>query len=159
VTEDVGLPAVATVTTDSLMLTSSRKAPRGFRRSTLLLAAAGRNLHGYTPQGDMFDATPSRSAAPRESSWTPAALSPSPAPGSRTAKRATGNVRNFQPLGYTYDGSLVPSSLFLKPGSFSIAGPGGADVGAISASFTFPTPLTWSDGGQTSASLAARVSP
>jgi hypothetical protein len=69
--------------------------------------------------------------------------------GSRTAKRATGNVRNFQPLGYTYDGSLVPSSLFLNPGSFSIAGAGGADVGAISASFTFPTPLTWSNGGQT----------
>jgi hypothetical protein len=69
--------------------------------------------------------------------------------GNRTVKRATGNVRNFQPLGYTYDGSLVPSSLFLKPGSFSIAGPGGADVGAISASFTFPTPLTWSNGGQT----------
>ena len=151
VTEDVGLPAVATVTTDSLMITFQQESAAGLPpfNPYFSLPPAG-TCTAYTPQGDMFDGDPfPLSGTTGKFLDAGSSLTVTGSLGNRTVKRATGNVRNFQPLGYTYDGSLVPSSLFLKPGSFSIAGPGGADVGAISASFTFPTPLTWSDGGQT----------
>ncbi len=152
VTEDLGLPAAASVTTDSLMITFQQESVSGLPpfNPYFSLPPAGA-CTAYTPQGDMFDGDPfPLSGATGKFLDAGSSLTLTGSLGNRTAKRATGNVRNFQPLGYTYDGSLVPSSLFLNPGSFSIAGGGGADVGAISASFTFPTPLTWSNLGQIS---------
>ncbi|MGO9094656.1 MAG: hypothetical protein ACLQGV_05485 [Bryobacteraceae bacterium] len=151
VTEDVGLPAAATVTTDSLMITFQQENVSGLPpfNPFFSLPPAGA-CTAYSPQGDMFDGDPfPLSGATGKFLDAGSSLALTGSAGSRTAKRATGNVRNFQPLGYTYDGSLVPSSLFLNPGSFSLTGAGGADVGAISASFTFPTPLTWSNAAQT----------
>jgi uncharacterized protein (TIGR03437 family) len=150
VTEDVGLAAAATVTSDSMMITFQQESasPLPPFNPYFSLPPAG-TCTAYTPQGDMFDGDPfPLSGTTGRFLDAGSSLAVAGSLGNRTVKRATGNVRNFQPLGYTYDGSLVPSSLFLKPGSFSLTGSGGADVGAISASFTFPTPLTWSNRGQ-----------
>lgn len=152
VTEDVGLPAAALVTTDSMMLTFQQESasPLPPFNPHFSLPPAG-TCTAYTPQGDMFDGDSfPLSGTTGKFLDAGGSLTVSGGAGSRTVKRATGNVRNFQPLGYTYDGSLVPSSLFLSPGSFSLSGAGGADVGAIAANFTFPTPLTWSNRDQTS---------
>ncbi|HJT87665.1 MAG TPA: VWA domain-containing protein [Bryobacteraceae bacterium] len=42
------------------------------------------------------------------------------------------------------------SALFLNPGTFTIAGPGGADVGPFSVNVTVPQPLTWTNESQVS---------
>ena len=149
--EDVGLAAAATVTTDSMMLTFQQESasPLPPFNPYFSLPPAG-TCTAFTPQGDMIDGDSfPLSGTTGKFLDAGSSLTVTGGGGTRTVKRATGNVRNFQPLGYTYDGSLVPSSLFLNPGSFSLTGGGGADVGAIAANFTFPTPLTWSNSGQT----------
>jgi len=153
VIEDVGLPAAATVTTDSVMMTFQQESTAPFPppfNPNFSLPPVG-TCTAFTPQGDMFDGDNfPLSGTTGKFLDAGASLAVSGPLGNRTVKRAAGNVRNFQPLGYTYDGSLVPSSLFLSPGSFSLTGAGGADVGAFTASFTVPTPLTWSNRDQTS---------
>jgi uncharacterized protein (TIGR03437 family) len=153
VTEDVGLPAAATVTTDSLMMAFQQESTSPFPpfNPYFSLPPAGTCM-AYAPQGDMFDGDSfPLSGTTGKFLDAGSSLTVTGAAGNRKVSRPATNARNFQPLGYTYDGSLVPSSLFLNPGSFSLAGAGGADIGAIAANFTFPAPLTWSNRAQTSA--------
>jgi uncharacterized protein (TIGR03437 family) len=46
--------------------------------------------------------------------------------------------------------SWFPSSLVLNPGSFTLNGPGGTQIGAFQAAFTMPTPLAWTNRDQLS---------
>src|ERR1035437_1272811 len=152
VTEDVGLPAAARVTTDSIMMTFQQESTSPFPpfNPYFSLPPAG-TCTAFVPQGDMFDGdTFPLSGTTGKFLDAGSYLTVTGASGNRKMSRPTTNERNFQPLGYTYDVSLVPTSLFLNPGSFSLAGAGGADVGAIAANFTFPAPLTWSNRAQTS---------
>jgi uncharacterized protein (TIGR03437 family) len=152
VTEDLGLPAAATVTTDSMMITFQQEitSPLPPFNPYFSLPPAG-TCTAYTPQGDMFDGD----AFPLSGTTgtfldAGSYLTVSGPAGNRKAYRPAGNARNFQPLGYTYDGSLLPSSLFLNPGAFTITSGGGTAVEAFTATFTFPTPLTWSNRDQVS---------
>ena len=152
VIEDVGLPAAATVTTDSIMMAFQQEStsPVPPFNPYFSLPPAG-TCTAYAPQGDMFDGDSfPLSGTTGKFLDAGSSLTVTGAGGNRKVSRPATNARNFQPLGYTYDGSLVPSSLFLNPGSFSLIGTGGADVGAMSANFTFPTPLTWSNRAQIS---------
>jgi len=105
----------------------------------------------YTTPGDLFDGDPfpgPGTSGAFLNAGTPLTLSG----GGKAAKnlpRPTTNARNFQPLGYTYTGSLVPSSLMLTPGTFTLNGPGGTDVGSFTASLSFPAGLTWTNRDQT----------
>ena len=55
------------------------------------------------------------------------------------------------PASHLYSAQLASSSggnaqsLYLNAGAFVVSGPGGADVGLFSQSFTIPTPLTWTN--------------
>jgi uncharacterized protein (TIGR03437 family) len=46
---------------------------------------------------------------------------------------------------YTADLSGTPPTPYLSPGSYTIAGTGGADVGAFTVNLTVPQPLTWTN--------------
>ncbi len=48
-------------------------------------------------------------------------------------------------LGGLISNNLLPNSLYLNPGSYTMAGAGGADVGPFSATFNIPQPLTWNN--------------
>lgn len=50
-------------------------------------------------------------------------------------------------------GAPAPAPLYLDAGNYTVTGPGGADVGAFTASITLPTPLTWTN---QSSALAGR---
>ena len=55
-------------------------------------------------------------------------------------------------LGGTIPMDGTPSlPLFLEPGTYSIAGSGGSDIGAFSTSFTLPAPITWTNRAQVTA--------
>lgn len=53
----------------------------------------------------------------------------------------SGSPLNY--LGGALSNNLVPSTLFLDPGSYQISGTGSGNVGAFAASLSSPAPLTW----------------
>ncbi len=157
-TENVGYPSSRSVITDSAMVTFQKETPEspnfpfGAFHPMFSLPPAG-SCTAYATVGDLFDGDPFLGAATSGKfldGGTP--LTVTGGSGPKTVARPADNSRNFQPLGYTYTGSLVPSSLFLAPGNYSVHGPGGADVGAFTANLTIPTPvgLTWTNRDQTS---------
>jgi hypothetical protein len=50
--------------------------------------------------------------------------------------------------GGSLSNNLIPKSLYLDPGSYTITGLGGKDIGAFTASFTTPQSLTWTNRDQ-----------
>ena len=54
-------------------------------------------------------------------------------------------------LGGSVSNNILPSTLFLDPGSFTLKGFGGNDIGAFSATFSIPQPVTWTNRDQLSA--------
>jgi uncharacterized protein (TIGR03437 family) len=151
-TEDVGQTAPKNVTTDAVMMTFQKETPSaiGPFHPVFSLPPPG-SCTSYTTPGDLFDGDPFPGLA-TSGSFLNAGTSLTLSGGGGAAKnlaRPTTNARNFQPLGYTYTGSLVPSSLALSPGAFTLNAPGGADVGAFTANVNFPAGLTWTNRDQT----------
>ena len=52
-------------------------------------------------------------------------------------------------IGGSISNNILPSSLFLDPGSYTLQGFGGMDVGPFSTSFAIPQPVTWTNRLQT----------
>jgi uncharacterized protein (TIGR03437 family) len=60
----------------------------------------------------------------------------------------------------TYSATLGSgASLYLSPGTYTVAGPGGKDVGAFSTSITLPPTLTWTNAGSISTVTRANGQP
>jgi hypothetical protein len=148
--EDVGLAKAGTVTTEASMTTFQQESPIPAApfNAVLSLPPPG-TCTAYTAPGDLLngDAVPGADdlGAKFLDAGTPLTLSS--ATDKRTIARTTNNVRNYQPLGYTYTGSRLKSTLFLGAGSLTLAGPGGADVGAFQAPVTLPdsNALSWTN--------------
>jgi uncharacterized protein (TIGR03437 family) len=154
ITEDVGLQRPGQVTTDAAMMTFQQENPVPFLPFNALISLPPPGTcTSYTGAGDLLNGDKIPGAddvgAKFLNAGTP--LTVSSATDKRSLPRPTNNARNYQPLGYTYTNSHRPASLFLNPGSFTVAGPGGADVGAFQATVTVPNPvgLTWTNRAQT----------
>ena len=153
VSEDVGYASAKSVVTDATMLTFQQEQASTFGpfHPIFSLPPVG-TCTAYTAPGDLFDSGsfpgPLTSGKFLDAGSKFVLSSPG---GQRSMGRPADNSRNFQPLGYSFTGSLVPSSLMLSPNNYTLAGSGGADVGAISAKFTIPSPfgLTWTNRAQT----------
>ncbi len=151
-TEDVGQQSPKNVTTDSAMITFQQESPAGVGpfHPMFSLPPAG-TCTSYTTPGDLFDGDPFPGLATSGkflNGGTPLTLSAGGT--TKNLLRPADNSRNFQPLGYTYTGSAVPSSLKLTAGSsYTVNGPGGPDVGAFTAPGTFAGGLTWTNRDQT----------
>ncbi len=48
-------------------------------------------------------------------------------------------------LGGSVSNNVLPSTLFLDPGNFTLKGFGGQDIGPFSATFSIPQPVTWTN--------------
>jgi uncharacterized protein (TIGR03437 family) len=156
ITEDVGLERAGQVTTDAAMMTFQQESPLPFAPFNALISLPPPGTcTSYTGGGDLLngDTIPGAddSGAKFLNAGTP--LTVSNGTDKRNLPRPANNARNYQPLGYTYTNSRRPPSLFLNPGSFTVAGPGGAgaDIGAFQATVTVPNPvgLTWTNRAQT----------
>jgi uncharacterized protein (TIGR03437 family) len=157
VTEDVGLKTPATVTTDASMITFQQEGATPFGFNPIFSLPPAGTCTAYTATGDLFDGDPMPGAGTSGKFLDEG--QPVVVAGSgqrRNIARPADNSRNFQPLGYTYDGSLVPSTLFLNPGSIAIQGAGGADVGAFQGNFTVSAPLTWTNRDQTTSIIRSQ---
>jgi uncharacterized protein (TIGR03437 family) len=60
-------------------------------------------------------------------------------------------------LGGLISNNILPSSLFLDPGSYTLRGFGGTEVGSFTTNFTIPQPLNWTNRLQTN--LVPRAQP
>jgi len=48
-------------------------------------------------------------------------------------------------IGGAISNNILPSTLFLSPGSYTVKGFGGLDIGAFSTAFTIPQPVSWTN--------------
>ena len=60
-------------------------------------------------------------------------------------------------LGGSITNNILPNSLYLTPGSYSLTGLGGTSIGAFSTNFTLPQPLNWTN--QSSLGVVMRSQP
>ena len=60
-------------------------------------------------------------------------------------------------LGGSITNDILPNSLFLTPGSYTVTGLGGTSIGPFSATFTLPQPLNWTE--QSSLGVVTRSQP
>jgi uncharacterized protein (TIGR03437 family) len=67
--------------------------------------------------------------------------------GPRTLTSLFSNLR-LSYLGGLISGNILPSSLYLDPGSYKLMAFGGMDIGPFSVSFNIPQPLTWTNRDQ-----------
>jgi uncharacterized protein (TIGR03437 family) len=102
----------------------------------------------YTVQGDLLNGSALPGSLPVATSLDlgPPLLLTGPA-GTQTLNYTFIGARAGY-LGGLISNNILPSSLFLNPGSYSMTGFGGTNVGAFMASFTIPEPLTWSNRDQ-----------
>lgn len=110
-------------------------------------AVPGDLLNGDLPPGTMPETAPLDFGAPF--------LLTGPN-GMRTLTSLFTNLRASY-LGGSISGNILPSSLFLDPGSYKLMGFGGMDIGPFSTSFNIPQPLAWTNRNQLS--LVDRTQP
>jgi hypothetical protein len=63
--------------------------------------------------------------------------------GTETLTAALGYAAGY--LGGFISDNSIPNTLYLNPGTYTLAGTGGADIGAFSASLTVPQALAWTN--------------
>ena len=145
--EDIGTVAPVDVTVDyhSAVLYDIKAATFAFN-SAVSMPPAG-TCTAYSVKGDLLagESLPGGLASPRTLDAGPAFTLTGPR-GSRTLTSAVPGFR-VGSLG-SFINSLIPNTLFLDPGAYTLAGSGGADVGAFQASLTIPQPLTWTNRAQ-----------
>jgi len=97
----------------------------------------------YTLQGDMLggDLLPSLFPATPPLDFGPALSLTGPNGMKSLIATFTGGSAGY--LGGAISNGILPSTLYLDPGSYTIQGFGGANVGAFSTAFTIPQPTTW----------------
>jgi uncharacterized protein (TIGR03437 family) len=151
--EDVGVSNPIDLTGDTLNY-SALKQPGGPFVSPPLLAApppgtctvyAG--LGDYWTTGQIADSTAFTRLDPGTQ------FNVTGAGGSQSVTLAGGTA----PLGSTLPLWSLPDTSFLNPGKYTVSGIGGADVGAVKASITVPSPLTWTNRDQTT--MVSRSQP
>lgn len=60
-------------------------------------------------------------------------------------------------IGGSISNNILPSTLFLNPGSYNLQGFGGTEIGPFSTSFTIPQPITWTN--RSSTNIVDRTQP
>ncbi len=100
----------------------------------------------YTEQGDLMNGNSLPGSLPPATSLNlgPPFLLAGPDGTRMLSNTFVGPVRAGY-LGGQITDNILSDTLYLNPGSYSVTGFGGADVGAFMQSFTIPQPLTWTN--------------
>ena len=151
VTEDVGYTSAKVVTTDTIVTMFQRESAAGLGpfNPFFALPPAGSCLV-YSPRGDMFGGDPiplSGTTGNYLRAGAPVTLTVNG--NQQVIPRPADNSRGVYPLGYTFTGSVYPSTLVLNPGTVNVGAPGGADVAGFQSDVNIAAPLTWTNRDQT----------
>ncbi|HLK18361.1 MAG TPA: hypothetical protein VKT81_05365 [Bryobacteraceae bacterium] len=145
--QDVGVLAPVEVTSDFHVDFAFQPDPGQFPFNPALAFPPGGTCTVYARQTEMLDANslPLPGMAPTTMPLDTGSAYVLTGPnGMRTLSEGFFGARaGF--LGGSISNNILPSSLFLDPGSYKLQGFGGMDVGPFSTSFTIPPPLTWTN--------------
>jgi uncharacterized protein (TIGR03437 family) len=143
--QDVGVLAPVEVTSDFHVDFAFQPDPGQFPFNPALAFPPAGTCTVYGLQGDMLDSHPLPGMAPTTMPLDLGAPFLLTGPlGSRTLSIGFFGARAGY-LGGSISNNILGSSLFLDPGSYTLQGFGGMDVGPFSTSFTIPQPLTWTN--------------
>ncbi|MGP0073862.1 MAG: hypothetical protein ACLPWF_18255 [Bryobacteraceae bacterium] len=148
--EDVGVLSPVTVTGDYHLSSAYSLPGATFPFNPGITLPPPGTCTVYAAPGDLLNGTPLPGSLPPGTTLDlgPPLVLTGPN-GLRTLNNTfTGPVRaGF--LGGFISNNILPNSLYLSPGSYSLMGLGGMDVGAFSTSFTIPQPFSWTNQTQT----------
>jgi len=134
------------VESDALIATFRQEAASPFYFDPILSPSAPGTCHVYTTRGDLFDRDPLPGTRPRTPLDAGAELSVTTAAGQQTSP-AIGAISGF--YGSTLGGNVnadrrdETALVLTGPGPFTVAGSGGADIGAFQVQVVAPTQVTW----------------
>jgi uncharacterized protein (TIGR03437 family) len=158
--EDIGVTAPVTVTGDYHLSFAFTIPSTTFPFNPAVTLPPPGACTSYSAKGDITNAHPLPSSLPPNA---PLDLGPplllSGPNGLRTLTadfNAPFSVRSGQ-LGGFITNNILPNSLYLTPGSYSITGMGGTGVGPFTTNFTLPPPLNWTN--QSSLGVVMRTQP
>lgn len=103
----------------------------------------------YVEKGDMLNTSPLPGSLPPATSLDMGPPLVLTGPGGTRTLNATFTPVQATYLGGSISNNILPSSLFLNPGSYNIMGLGGVSVGPFNVSFNIPQPLVWTNETQT----------
>jgi uncharacterized protein (TIGR03437 family) len=147
--QDVGVLAPVDVTSDYHVDFAFQPDPGQFPFNPALAFPPSGSCTAYAHSGDMLNGGPLPGMAPTTMPLDVGAPFLLTGPnGSRTLSEGFLGARAGY-LGGQISNNILPDSLFLDPGSYTLQGFGGMDVGPFSTSFTIPQPVTWTNRLQT----------
>ena len=143
--EDIGVNAPIDITDDFLSFTAARQTGGVFAFSPWISLPPPGSCTSYRGIDDFLETgrVPDVSSAPALDAGAQFQVSGSNGKRSVPLLGIGGPIGSYLPL-YS-----LPNTLFLTPGSFTVTGAGGADVGAFQVSITIPNPLVWTNRDQT----------
>ena len=141
--EDVGVAATVDVTSDYLggAAYGSQAAPFPFNLMVSLPPAG--TCTEYGEAGDLLGGASSIAAPGGQALNFGTSLTLTSPKGTETLTAALGYAAGY--LGGFISDNSIPNTLYLNPGAYTLAGTGGADIGAFSASLTVPQALAWTN--------------
>jgi uncharacterized protein (TIGR03437 family) len=146
---DIGTTAPVDVTGDYFAYFAGGAGAAAFPYHPLLSFFPAGTCTVFTLQGDMLGGDPLPGMFPNA---TPLDLGPAltvTGPnGTRTLTPQFAGAIGSGFLGGSISNNILSSSLYLDPGSYTLKGTGGADVGAFSDPLTIPQPLAWTNRDQ-----------
>jgi uncharacterized protein (TIGR03437 family) len=158
--EDVGVTAPVTVTADYHLSFAFAIPTSAFPFNPAMTLPPPGGCTDYTESGDVTNANPLPGSLPPSAPLglgAPLLLTGPNGMKTLTADfNAPFSVRSGQ-LGGFITNNILPNSLYLNPGAYSISGMGGTGVGPFSVNFTIPQPLNWTN--QSSIGTVVRSQP
>jgi uncharacterized protein (TIGR03437 family) len=142
---DVGVRAPVDATADYHVYFAFKPSPKAFPFNPALAFPPSGTCTAYTFAGDMLNGTGLPGMAPTTMPLDFGAALALTGPNGTKTLTPNFSGANASYLGGMITNSILPSSLYLDPGSYTLKGFGGMDVGAFSTSFTVPQPVTWTN--------------
>jgi uncharacterized protein (TIGR03437 family) len=146
---DVGVRAPVDASADYHVYFAFQPSRKAFPFNPALAFPPAGTCTVYTHQGDVLNGSPLPGMPPVTMPLDYGAALMLTGPNGTKTLTPDFSGANASYLGGSITNSILPSSLFLNPGSYTLKGLGGMDVGAFSTSYTVPQPVTWTNRNQT----------
>jgi trimeric autotransporter adhesin len=147
--QDVGVAAPLDITGDYHVSFAFEPNPGPFPFNPALAFPPSGSCTSYTLQGDMLggDSLPNMDPTTMPLDWGAPLVLTGPH-GPKTLTYSFAGARAGY-LGGLISNNILSSSLYLDPGSYTVQGFGGTDIGTFSTNFNIPQPVTWTNRLQT----------
>jgi len=146
--EDVGVSATLDVTSDFVAFNATKYKPSPFAFAPFASLPPAGTCTLYPGIGDFFEGGKVPDVASASTALDPGTQIQI---SSANSSQQITLLASAAPLGSYLPLYSLPNSLYLAPGSYTVSGPGGADVAAFSTSVSVPAPPVWTNRDQITA--------